>query len=106
MFRAAMNRIVTLLRLIALILVVTFGLLLHIRNSQPVHLDLYFLTLEQPLSILLAATLALGALLGMASAIPYLLRGRRANRRLKRELVVQTKQQSGPEADSSPASPA
>jgi putative membrane protein len=84
-----MHRIIGLLRLLALLLIVLVGLVLHTRNSQPVTLDLYFLKVTQPLSLLLAVTVALGALLGIVAAIPRLLSGRRVNRRLRRELKQQ-----------------
>lgn len=84
-----MQRIIGLLRLLALVLIVLIGLVLHTRNAQPVTLDLYFLKITQPLSLLLAVTIAFGALLGIIAAIPKLLAGRRVNRRLRREIKQQ-----------------
>lgn len=96
-----MRRLVGLLRWLALLLVVLIGLTLHARNAQPVTLDLYFLTLQQPLSLLLALALLAGALLGMGAALPTLLSGKRANRRLRRELKLQTSLRPPPPVESS-----
>lgn len=81
-----MHRLIALLRLLALVLIVLLGLVLHTRNGQPVTLDLYFIKFTQPLSLLLAETIAIGGVLGMLAAVPRLLSGRRANRRLSKEL--------------------
>ena len=85
-----MQRILGLLRLLVLIFVVVFGLILHLRNSSPVTLDLYFFKVTQPLSLLLAMTVAIGGVLGMLAALPKHLGHRRTIRQLRRELKTQT----------------
>jgi uncharacterized integral membrane protein len=84
-----MQRIVAVLRLLAIVVIILSGLVLHTRNAQPVTLDLYFARIEQPLSLILTVSLLIGALLGILGALPGLLAGRRANRRLRRELKAQ-----------------
>lgn len=84
-----MQRIVALLRLLAIVVIILGGLVLHMRNAEPVTLDLYFVRIDQPLSLILAVSLLVGALLGILGALPGLLAGRRANRRLRRELRAQ-----------------
>jgi uncharacterized integral membrane protein len=84
-----MQRIVALLRLLAIVVIILGGLVLHTRNAGPVTLDLYFVRMEQPLSLMLAVSLLIGAVLGILGALPRLLAGRRAIRRLRRELRAQ-----------------
>jgi uncharacterized integral membrane protein len=85
-----MHRVVGLLRLLALFTVVLLGLALHTRNAELVALDLYFVVLRQPLSLLLVLTLLIGAVLGILAALPSLLANRRTTRRLRRELKAQS----------------
>jgi putative membrane protein len=85
-----MQQILGLLRLLVLIVIVLFGLVLHLRNSDSVTLDLYFFKLTQPLSLLLAMTVALGGILGILAALPKHLGHRRTIRQLRRELKAQS----------------
>lgn len=85
-----MQRILAFLRLLVLVVIVVFGLILHLRNSSPVTLDLYFFKVTQPLSLLLAVTIAIGGVLGMLAALPKHLGHRRTIRQLRRELKTQT----------------
>ena len=85
-----MHRLVGLLRLLALLTIVLIGLALHTRNAEPVALDLYFVVLRQPLSLLLVLTLLAGAVLGILAALPSLLANRRITRRLRRQLKAQS----------------
>ncbi|MCG3201588.1 MAG: Lipopolysaccharide assembly protein A [Gammaproteobacteria bacterium] len=101
-----MQRIVALLRLLAIVVIILSGLVLHTRNAQPVTLDLYFVRIEQPLSLILAVSLLIGAVLGVLGALPRLLAGRRANRRLRRELRAHAMLPAAPPTDAADKGPA
>lgn len=61
-----------------LALVFVIGLDLHVRNHQSVALNYYGGTIEMPVSLLIAATLLCGALLGIAATtLKMALRSRR-----------------------------
>ena len=90
-----MGRILSLLKYLLLLVIVLLGLILHTRNSEPVTFDFYFGSLQQPLSLLLVLTLAIGALLGVMAGLPSLFSVKRKLRRLRRKANAQLTAQTG-----------
>lgn len=66
--------------------IVVVGLTFAVLNSAPVSLNYYFGTRTFSLSILLALTLGLGAFIGILLTTPALLRLKRGNQKLKRQV--------------------
>jgi len=82
LLRLAMRIFIWLLR--AIIFVALFGL--AIKNSGPVDLRLYFETVWQaPLSMVVLASFAAGALVGVTAAFATLIRQRREIRQLRNQ---------------------
>lgn len=73
--------------LILLLLAVVAGVLAQ-HNAEQVALDLYFLTTEAPLVVLLYAALAIGALAGVLLTLSIALGARRDAARLRKRLHV------------------
>lgn len=91
---------VRLLRLLILLFVLIVGLAFHARNGQTVTLDLYVSRVTAPASLIVAGSLAAGALLGVLVAVPRLLLQRRVIARLQRAL-----RRTAPASLAPPASP-
>jgi len=81
-----------LLMLLAVLAVGLLGLLFHTQNSHPVVFNYYVGSIELPLSLLSVILLLAGALLGIASSWVMLLRLKRENRRLRRQLAASAKE--------------
>ena len=80
-----MNRIVSrLLKTGVLLVVLLFGLLLYVKNSQPVEIDLYVFSLTLPAAVLLLLALLGGVLLGVLVCLPLMSRMKYDNWRLRR----------------------
>ena len=74
-----------LLSLIAALLILALGLSFTLLNADPVRVDFYLGEAKLPLSLWLAITLALGAILGVLSSLGLLWRQRREVRRMRRQ---------------------
>ena len=74
------------LKLALLLLVVLLGLAFHLRNEQLVVIDLYLGSFEIPLSLALAVTLLVGAILGILAGLPTWLRLKNDKAKLGRQL--------------------
>jgi putative membrane protein len=72
--------------LVALVLLVIVGLSFAALNSEPVTLNYYLGFVELPLSLIIVATLAFGALLGVLASLVVILRYRTRASLLKRRL--------------------
>lgn len=82
----------------ALILfVILVGLAFHLRNEQAVVIDYYLGSREMPLSLAIAGALFLGALAGVLSSLPLLIKLKRDNARLGKRLRTQEKTSPQPD---------
>lgn len=77
---------VRLLKLIIWLLLVALGWLLYSRNAGSVVFDYYLGRVEWPLSVLLAVSLLTGAVLAAVASLWPLLKLKRQNWRLQRQL--------------------
>jgi len=66
--------------------ILLFGFAFHLRNGQFVTLDYYADSVTLPFSLWVFIWLTLGACLGLLANVPLLLRLRRDNSRLRRQL--------------------
>lgn len=76
-------RVITWLILAGVVIVV---LVFTVLNAQSVSLNLYFTQRDLPLSLAMALAFAVGALLGLIAAMGLVVRLRRENRALKKEV--------------------
>ncbi len=74
---------------IVLLFVLIIGIYFGLLNADPVSVNYYFGTYEMPLSLLLVATLLIGALLGAVASIGIIFRMRKRISNLKREVSKQ-----------------
>jgi len=72
------------LKMLVIVLVMAAGALFAVLNPHPVRLDYYFGKLELPVSVVVVATLGIGALLGMLAGFSAMLALKRENARLRR----------------------
>jgi uncharacterized membrane protein YciS (DUF1049 family) len=77
---------VRIIKLFLLLLVVAVGLILHSRNPQPVSLDYYVGIVTKPLSLFLAISVLIGAVLGILACLWPILSLKTENLRLRRQL--------------------
>lgn len=73
---------------IFIVLVIALGISFAILNAKSVSLNYYFDVREISLALLLAITLAAGALLGLLLSIPSLFRLKRSNRQMKSRIKL------------------
>jgi lipopolysaccharide assembly protein A len=73
-------------RLIFLLLVLVLGLALHVKNDEPVALNYYVGIIDLPLSLVIVSSLAVGALCGIIASLTVILRLKRDNLRLSRQV--------------------
>jgi uncharacterized membrane protein YciS (DUF1049 family) len=73
-------------KLTFVLLVVLAGLAFHLRNDQLVKMDLYVVSWQLWFSLWVIIALALGAGLGALAMLPRLLRQKRENARLARQI--------------------
>lgn len=76
------------IKFFVILLVVVLGASLATLNADVVRFNYYFGTIELPLSLILVASLGVGALFGMLSGITLSLDQRRENARLRRKIQV------------------
>lgn len=74
------------------LVIILLGLLFAVLNSEPVILKYYLGDIELPLSLLLVAVLAFGALLGVLSTLGMMLRLKRECARLRKSIKVAEKE--------------
>ena len=72
------------IKLLFLLLFLIVGASFAIIDDAPVVVDLYFITLELPLSLLLLLALGLGILLGGLAGMVYFMRVKKENADLRR----------------------
>ena len=72
--------------------VMVLGLAFHLRNSQLVNLDYYLGSLELPFSLVVITALCLGALLGVFASMPLLIKLKRRNAKLSKQVKVSEKE--------------
>ena len=77
---------------IVLLFVLIIGIYFGLLNADPVSVNYYFGTYEMPLSLLLVATLLIGALLGAVASIGIIFRMRKRISNLKREVSKQERE--------------
>jgi len=80
-----MHRIATILFAVFLVVLFLAGLLLHVRNSEPVTVDFYAGSVQLPLAYLLVGALAAGACAGWLASVWSLIALHRRLRRLLKE---------------------
>ncbi len=73
------------LKLLILLLVAVIGAALTVVNPEPVRLDLYMVSFQSPLPLILVGALALGGLLGILASLGLILRIKRENLKLRRK---------------------
>lgn len=80
------------LKIVLVILVMLAGLAFHLRNDHAVDLDFYLGVINLPLSLYVIGALCFGAILGVLTALPRLIRLRRENSRLQKHLRISEKE--------------
>lgn len=75
-----------LIMLIVLILAILVGASFTLLNSDPVTINVYAVHLELPLSVVIFASLLIGALLGAFACVGWMLRRVRDHRQLSRRI--------------------
>lgn len=78
-----MSRIAKLILVFAILL---FGLAFHLKNNQLIELDYYIGALEMPLSLLVVLVLCLGAILGVLSSLPVIIKLKRQKMKLDKQI--------------------
>lgn len=75
-----------LIKTIFILIIVALGISFAVLNAKSVPLNYYFDAKEISLALLLAITLACGALLGLFLSLPAMFRLKRSNRQMKSRL--------------------
>ncbi len=65
-------------------IIIILGILLHLKNNQIIEFNYYVGSIEIPVSLLLVLALITGAILGMLSSLPMLLRLKSEKTRLEK----------------------
>ena len=74
------------------IVVLVCGLLFFVKNNQLQEVNYIIGSIELPLSILLLASLAIGAILGILATVPILLRLNHQKSRLEKQVKLSEKE--------------
>jgi len=77
-----------LVKMIFILLVIALGISFAILNAKSVPLNYFFEAREISLALLLAITLAIGALIGLLLSVPSLFRLKRSNRHMKSRIKL------------------
>lgn len=77
-----------LVKMIFILLVIALGVSFAILNAKSVPLNYFFEAREISLALLLAITLAIGALIGLLLSVPSLFRLKRSNRQMKSRIKL------------------
>ena len=78
-------------KIILILFVILIGLMFHLRNDQLVVIDYYSGDSEIPLSLVIAGSLFLGAILGALSCLPTLIKLKRGNAKLVKQVKTNEK---------------
>ena len=81
-----------LLILILVLIVILLGVVFHLRNDQLVVLDYLIGSSEFYFSIWMVSAFSIGAILGLVSSLPVIIRAKRENARLMRRLKIGEKE--------------
>jgi putative membrane protein len=81
------------LRLVLLVIVLIAGIAWHSRNGQLVSLNFYAGNLDVPVSLVVVASLLVGAVLGVLASTAIIVRLQRQNRQLTRRMQAAEQQQ-------------
>ena len=81
-----------LLILVLILAVILFGVVFHLRNDQLIVLDYLVGSKEFYFSVWLVSAFTFGALLGLISSLPVILKTRRENARLLRKIKISEKE--------------
>ena len=73
-------------KIVLILFVILIGLAFHLRNEQLVVIDYYLGSNEIPLSLALATALFIGAILGVLSGLPILIKLKRGKAKLGRQV--------------------
>jgi putative membrane protein len=77
---------------ILVLVVILLGVVFHLRNDQLIILDYFLGSSESYFSIWLVGSFAIGAILGMLTVIPTILKSKREILRLQRDLKMNEKE--------------
>jgi putative membrane protein len=72
----------------AILVFLALGLLFHVRNDQFVTLDYYAGAIDLPFSLWMFIGIAIGSVLGVLASLPMIVRLKRENSRLARQVKV------------------
>jgi putative membrane protein len=81
------------LRLVLLAIVLIAGVAWHARNGQLVKLNFYAANFEVPVSLVVVASVLVGAVLGVLASTTIIVRLQRQNRQLTRRMQAAEQQQ-------------
>lgn len=77
-----------LLTIVILTLVILVAIFFAVLNTESVNLDYYFGKSELPLSLLIVISLSIGALLGILTCLSIIIRIKRENTRMKKDIKL------------------
>ncbi len=80
------------LKVLLILGVVLSGFAFHLRNGQLVAIDYYIGSHELALSLVVVISLFIGALLGVISSLPIIIKLKRANTRLNKQMKKNKKE--------------
>ena len=73
-------------KLIFIIFILLLGLVFHVKNHQLVTLNYYVGEIQLSFSIIIVLAVCVGVLLGILASIPIIIRNKKLNGRLKKEI--------------------
>ena len=73
-------------KLIFIIFILLLGLVFHVKNHQLVTLNYYVGEVQLSFSIIIVLAVCVGVLLGILASIPIIIRNKKLNGRLKKEI--------------------
>ena len=79
-------------KLIFIIFILLLGLVFHVKNHQLVTLNYYVGEIQLSFSIIIVLAVCVGVLLGVLASIPIIIRNKKLNSRLKKEIKHREKE--------------
>ena len=79
-------------KLIFIIFLLLLGLVFHVKNHQLVTLNYYVGEVQLSFSIIIVLAVCVGVLLGILASIPIIIRNKKLNSRLKKEIKHREKE--------------
>ena len=79
-------------KLIFIIFLLLLGLVFHVKNHQLVTLNYYVGEVQLSFSIIIILAVCVGVLLGILASIPIIIRNKKLNSRLKKEIKHREKE--------------